>query len=56
MKDTLKNTVEKSSKHYPKTDQEKAEALQLLDVLLNELAKDQALAEVVQDSLPPRKP
>lgn len=56
MKDTLRNTETTFDEQSKKTDQEKAEASQLLDELLNELAGEQALAETLQDSLPSVSP
>ena len=42
--------------YSPKTPQEKAEAFKLLDELLNELAREEALREVVADLLDPQLP
>jgi hypothetical protein len=55
MSDTSKNSNEKSSTYLPQTNEEKGEAFRLLDELISELAREDALRELLSESLKNRR-
>ena len=55
MSTTSNNTGKKSTPYLPQTSAEKEEAFRLLDEFERELAKEEALRQVLSEKLPRRK-